>query len=241
MEQLNYIRRKRTLIKVGLFTSMIYLLFALLARPDISPIPRYRPRPLHVSYVPFLADSGLGKMHDLWSPTLFSFPDKQGFSAAFLSSHNFATDTARPETGQFTRFLDTPLSQPAATALQLQHTAEAALTISVAKPGSVFKRPGTVAPGVHMQLASDLAARLIEKPDLSELKETAPAGWQRTASITVNPFGLVTHAFIEPTSQPAPPLAPSLISTLYRLRFQPTDTETQGRVDLYSLTGEKSE
>lgn len=233
MRKLKHITENRTLIQAGGMTIGVYLLFGLLVRPDTQSRPRPKPPALQLSYST-QADSRLQSMHALWSPVLFSFPARQGFSAPFLNSRDFKSETTRNDSDRFQQFLERPLTSGAPVPLGLAASNEPKLQISVTKTGSVFEPAHAPAPsGAHLKVAGGLAERLLSAPELPDL----PAGsWQHTASITVNTHGQVTHAFIEPGS-PAQPAPPALLSALHRLRFQAAATETQGRVTVYSLNG----
>lgn len=238
MSKLKDITENRMLMLAGGITLGIYLLFGLLARPDIKPLPRVHTPALKLTYVP-PSDTALDKMEALWSPSLFSIPAAQGFSRDFLNSYNFETEASRREGDRFNRFLEAPLSEPEGAPLQLTISAEPSLQISVKKTASVFEGfQGPLPSPVQLTVANGLAARMISKPDLRNIAGLPTGNWQQTASITVNTFGQVTHAFMEPQGIPA---SPALINALYQLQFEPAEKEVQGRVTIYSINGKKAE
>ncbi|MFC1468171.1 hypothetical protein ACFLQY_05780, partial [Verrucomicrobiota bacterium] len=162
--------------------------------------------------------------------------------AAFLKSHNFETGTTRGRPERLSDFLNATLAMPDTQTIRLAQSAEPALQTSVTKTGSAFDSiPAAALTGVQLKVASGLAARLISQPDLNEIKGFPAVGGQLSASITVNRHGEVTHAFIDPRSRTEQPVPVALLNTLYRLRFKTAEKETQGRVAIYSLSGEKSE
>lgn len=240
MHRLKDITENRLLMRAGGITLGIYLLFAVLIRPDIRPANRPHPRPLHIRHIT-RRNPAHAPMQALWSPVLFSFPNRQGFSADFLAQDNFKTETPKQENDRFIQFLDTPQTVPETAALRLMSSAEAPLQISDRTARSVFTQQTGTNAGLQLKLSSALSDRLLSQPDLNQIPEVPAGNWQQTATITVNKYGQVLHAFIAPQDSATGPLPLKLVNALYQLKFKHAATEAQGQVRIYSHAGEKAE
>jgi hypothetical protein len=226
-----YLSKNRFMLFAFAIAFGAHLLLALFVQPDLQLVPRMHPNPVRISHIP--APEKLDQMRAVWSPMLFSLPNENGFSRAFLESRNFSTESTQSNGAKVAPYLESPFALPPSRAVAIHSTPTAALQIRPVKPASVF-RPAPPKGGVHLRAENGLAERLLDPPDLTPFANQS--GWQYAAMLTVSSDGYVRHVFIEP--QKGDPAPAKLISQLYQLRFRAAAEETQGRISVYSLNGD---
>jgi hypothetical protein len=226
-----YLSKKRFMLFAFAIAFGAHLLLSIFVQPDLQLVPRVHPKPIRISHL--RATEKLNQMSAIWSPLLFSLPNENGFSRAFLESRNFSTESTQNNGAKVAPYLETPLALPPSSAVAIHSTPAAKLQIRTIKPASVFQ-PASPKSGVYLQAENGLTERLLEPPDLTPFANHS--GWQYAAMLTISPDGYVRHVFVEP--QKGDPVPGKLINQLYQLRFRAATEETQGRVSVYSLNGD---
>jgi len=171
----------------------------------------------------------------VWSPVLFSFPSKMGFSRELLQKklHTRLSFEQEKETESF-------LVAENGLAMEKEAVSADQLLLATAQrsvpplPASPVELAGSTPAPRRVYMAPELKSRLqggVELP--ANLNKAGATAWQARADVTVSEEGAVRHVFLETPLQP-PELNQAVLQTLYRLKFTPAPWPMHGRVEIYS-------
>jgi len=187
----------------------------------------------------FAPASSAGKVGNdarlIWSPALFSFPSKMGFSRELLQE--------KPRTRLLSEERREPESFLAAgneTIMEGNAVSAEELLLSSTGPFVPPLPASPVESAVYapafrrVYMEPELKARLrggIELP--ASLNKTGATAWQVRADIMVDKEGTVEHVFLEAPLKSAE-MNQAVLQTLYHLKFSPAQQPVCGRIEIYS-------
>jgi len=173
---------------------------------------------------------------NIWSPLLFSFPSKMGFSHEYLMQR-LETHITFPAPEQTEYFL--PLSVQ-----DLFNNFSSTKTKKLLSRPQKTRLPHPIDPDLalpprknntpRIRLSPTLKPRLDLPVPLSPALNTPPEKpWEAHATITLSAYGRVEHIFLQkPIEDPARNKA--VLLWIYNLRFKPAHHPTTGTLELFS-------
>ncbi|MCF7848722.1 MAG: hypothetical protein K9M45_07730 [Kiritimatiellales bacterium] len=217
----------------------LHLLFFSLFRAAPQSYTQDHPAPPSTGYLfsptATAAASAAGDARLVWSPVLFAFPSKMGFSRDLLQErlHTRLSFKQEREEESFLVAEDGLLVGKDAVPV-------AKLSLSSARrpgpplPVSPVEPGGSELSSRRIYMAPELKSRLKGGVELSaDLNKAGWSAWQALADVTVSEQGTVRHVFLEKPLQP-PELNQAVLQTIYRLTFSPAAWPVHGRIEIYS-------
>jgi len=177
-----------------------------------------------------------GDVRLIWSPILFSFPSKMGFSRELLQERLHTMLSSNKQEQDTESFLVTD------NGLAVAKDAVPVETLSLSSvrrpgpplPASPVEPSGSTLSSRRVYMAPELKSRLKGGVELTaDLNKAGPSAWQARADVTVSEQGMVRHVFLEKPLQP-PELNRAVLQTIYRLKFSPAAWPVHGRIEIYS-------